>query len=520
MVTLAMPRWNASATFSGILLFGLLAMTARNAVDPDLWWHLRTGQWIIDTGRVPHSDPFSFTRAGHAWIAHEWLSEAVFYELWKHGGASALIVFSAMITTAGFMLLYLRCPGERHWAAAATALGAWVAAPSWGTRPQMFTFTLASLLLWLLARGEDRPRLLFWIPPLFLLWLNLHGGFALGPALLLAYAGGIILETAFGDSPWPEARPILFRVSLLVVVCLLLVPLNPSGTQLYLYPFDTLRSSGMRSFIAEWHSPDFHQTMYRPLLLLWLLLLAAFAGHRLRLKLRLLAPLLLTVLAALDAARHVPIFVLLAIPALAAALPVTRSFETLVSRNSRRGSLSWGRFQLVFNGTLVFLMAAFAVGQWISLAHSQKAREAELFPRRAVAFLQSGDYPRDVFVYYDWGGYVIWKLYPTYRVFVDGRADLYGDTLLNQSMNTVLDLHTGWRDILDRRNIEAILVPPSCAVAQALLLDPDWRAEFSDAKAIILFKRRPILQNSTLDSATYPPDRQRPTAARVTKVTK
>src|ERR1700687_3892738 len=171
-------------TFAAILLFGLLAMTARNAVDPDLWWHLRTGQWIAGTGHVPHSDPFSFTRAGQAWGSHEWLSEVVFYELWKYGGAAALIVFSTIITTAGFMLLYLRClphGKNRHWAAAATSFGALVSAPSWGVRPQMFTFALASLLLWLLEAGEHRPRLLLWIPPLFLLWLNLHAGFALGP---------------------------------------------------------------------------------------------------------------------------------------------------------------------------------------------------------------------------------------------------------------------------------------------------------------------------------------------------
>jgi len=191
--------------FAGILLFGLLAMTARNATDPDLWWHLRTGQWIVETGHVPHSDPFSFTRAGHAWVSHEWLSEVVFYELWKHGGAAALIVFSAIVTTAGFMLLYLRClssGGKEHWAAAATAFGALASAPSSGVRPQMFTFILASLLLWLLEGGteggteKDRPRLLLWIPPLFLLWLNLHAGFALGPALLLAYGVGLLMETA------------------------------------------------------------------------------------------------------------------------------------------------------------------------------------------------------------------------------------------------------------------------------------------------------------------------------------
>src|SRR6202158_3661680 len=197
------PDLSRARFFGSILLFGLLAMTARTALDPDLWWHLRTGQWIVETGHVPHSDPFSFTRAGHAWVSHEWLSEVVLYELWKHGGAPALIVFSAIITTAGFMLLYLRClfgGGKKHWATAATAVGALASAPSWGVRPQMFTFTLASLLLFLLETGEDRPRLLFWIPPLFLLWLNLHAGFALGLALLFAYGVGLILETAVGNT--------------------------------------------------------------------------------------------------------------------------------------------------------------------------------------------------------------------------------------------------------------------------------------------------------------------------------
>src|SRR6202167_6058862 len=305
------------AFFGGILLFGLLAMTARSATDPDLWWHLRTGQWIVETGHVPHSDPFSFTRAGHAWVSHEWLSEVAFYELWKHRGTTALIVFAAIITAAGFMLLYLRCLpfGQKaHWAAIASAFGALASAPCWGVRPQMFTFTLVSLLLWLIEAGEYRPKLLFWIPPLFLLWLNLHGGFALGPALLMAYGIGLIVETASGKTPWQQARPILVRLLLLLLVCLALVPLNPSGAQLYLYPFATLRSPGMRSFIVEWFSPDFHQSLYRPLLLLWLLLLTALATSRTRPRGRVMVPLILVAFAALDAVRHIPIFVLFAIP--------------------------------------------------------------------------------------------------------------------------------------------------------------------------------------------------------------
>jgi hypothetical protein len=483
-------RWSVRLVFPGILLFGLLAMTARNALDPDLWWHLRTGQRIVETGHVPHTDPFSFTRAGHAWVSHEWLSDVVFYELWKHGGNAALIVFSSIITTSGFMLLYLRCPGKRLWALAATVLGALTSAPCWGVRPQMFTFTLASLLLWLLEAGEHRPRLLFWIAPLFLLWLNLHAGFALVPALLLAYGVGLTLETAAGSTTWQQARSILLRLLPLLLVCLALVPLNPSGAQLYRYPFDTLRSPGMRSFIVEWFSPDFHQSLYLPLLLVWLLLLTALASTRSRPRGRVIVPLLFTSLAALDAVRHIPIFVLVAIPVIAAALP---SASASAATSLRRPESS--RFRPLFSGAVVILLAAFALVRWASLARGQNAREAEQFPQKAVAFLQASGHPPRIFVYYDWGGYAIWNLYPKYRVFVDGRADLYGDDLLRQ-FKTAIRLRTGWRDVLDSWQVQTVLVPSSSALAQALLLDPNWHAAFQDSQAIVLFRSHPPVENA------------------------
>lgn len=487
---------NTRITFAAVLLFGLLAMTARHAVDPDLWWHLRTGQWIVETGHVPHSDPFSFTRAGQAWVSHEWLSEVVFYELWKRGGAAALIVFSAIVTTAGFMLLYLRCPGKRYWAAAATAFGALASAPSWGVRPQMFTFAMASLLLWLVETGEHRPRLLLWIPPLFLIWLNLHAGFALGPALLLAYGMGVIAETAFGLTSWKEARPLVLRVLLLILACLALVPLNPSGAQLYRYPLDTLRSPGMRSFIVEWFSPDFHQSLYQPLLLVWLLVLTALASSRSRPRGRVIVPLILTSFAALDAVRHIPIFVLVAIPVIAAALPSASTSSALAEWRPYSA-----RLRPLFNGATVFLMAVFALVKWTGLARNQSARETEIFPQKAVAFLRTSDQPRRIFVYYDWGGYAIWNLYPEYRVFVDGRADLYGDELLRQ-FKTAIQLRTGWREVLDSWQVETVVVPPSCALAQALVLDGNWRAAFRDSRAIILVRTQNTVENAAISSIT------------------
>jgi hypothetical protein len=484
MMTFGIRGLNKIVIFDAILLFGLLAMTARNAVDPDLWWHLRTGQLIVETGHVPHSDPFSFTRAGQPWVSHEWLSEVAFYELWKHGGTTALIIFSAIVTTAGFMLLYLRCAAKakKHWAAAATAFGALASAPTWGVRPQMFTFVLASLLFWLVEAAGSRPKLLYWAPPLFLLWVNLHAGFAVGLALLMAYALGLLFEALSGATSWQSIRPLLIRVLLLFAVCLALVPLNPSGAQLYRYPFDTLSSTGMRSFISEWFSPDFHQPLYLPFLLLWLGVLARLATARSESKARVMIPLVLTAFASLDAARHIPIFVLAALPMISAT-PIASHPSPRLFSSGLRPSTDLSRFRPLFNRAVVLLMGIFMLMKWLAVIHFQGTAEADRYPEAAVASLQE-DRSNRIFAFYDWGGYVLWKLYPSHRVFVDGRADLYGDDLLRYS----IELRNGWRDVLDGWKVETILVPPNCALAQALLIDPAWYAAFRDSKSIV-FRR-------------------------------
>ncbi len=493
MVTLGISRWGTRvwgtrALFAAILFFGLLAMTARTATDPDLWWHLRTGQWIVQTGHVPHTDPFSFTRSGKPWVAHEWLLDVTFYELWRLGGPAALIVLASVVTTLGFLFLYWRCNARPHWAAAATVLGAWAAAPCWGVRPQMFTFTLAALLLWLVERAESRPRLLWWIPLLFVVWLNLHGGFAVGLALLLLYAGGLALEAATGETPWHEARPTLLRIGCAILACLALVPVNPSGARLYLYPLETLVAKEPRSLIVEWFSPDFHLGMYLPCLLVILLPLSVFAWVRPAIRWRMLLPLAFMLIAALDAVRHIPIFMLLAVPVIAQGV-------SSAERIADKGTAIWkpqsarrASRQFIYPAAAVAL-CVFALWRFADLARSQNAHEAEQYPHNAVAFLRTAKAPERLFAYYDWGGYAIWQLFPEYRPFLDGRADVYGDDLLKQ-FETTVQLGQNWRQVLDTWGVGTVLVPSDSALAQGLWLDNDWTAAYHDPKALV-FVRKP-----------------------------
>jgi len=298
-------------------------------------------------------------------------------------------------------------------------------------------------------------------------------------------------EVAAGQTPWPEARPILSRLLLLLVACLALVPLNPSGAQLYRYPLDVLHSAGMRSFIVEWLSPDFHQARYWPFLLICLLLMIACASSRVRPKARVLVPLLGAFLAALDAVRHIPIFVLLAIPVISAALPAaSSSWQFQQDRPTPTGNNS----RIAFHAAVLILMAVFTAVRWQTLVRHQAASEAEMFPRQAVESLRSegaGSTLR-LFAYYDWGGYAIWKLYPGERVFVDGRADLYGDDLIAQ-FKTAVELRRGWQKVLDEQGVEAVLIPTSCPLAQALALQSHWIVKYRDPKAIVFLRIKPAV---------------------------
>jgi hypothetical protein len=126
-----------------------------------------------------------------------------------------------------------------------------------------------------------------------------------------------------------------------------------------------------------------------------------------------------------------------------------------------------------------------------------------LFPQKAVEFLQAANRPGRLFAYYDWGGYAIWKLYPQSLVFVDGRADLYGDDILFQ-FKTAAQLHSGWKGVLDAWNVESVLVPPSSGLAQALFLDQGWHTAFSDSEAVILVRTGSKAENVLFSPETAP----------------
>jgi hypothetical protein len=474
-------------TFVVIFMLGLFALAARGIQDPDFWWHLRTGQYIVQTHSVPRHDPFSYTRAGQPWITHEWLSEAIFYLLYRSAGWAGLSVFFGIIIAASFVITYWRCAGRPYIAAAVVLLGAIATASAWGVRPQMFSLLFTAVILLLLDRASSaNPRSLWWIVPTMVVWVNLHAGFALGLALLGLAAVGWSLETWLGERDWDDLKPRLRTLALVFLFCLAAVPLNPSGWKLYRYPLDTLRSRTMQAYIVEWTSPNFHDHDFLPLLAFILVLVLAVAISPKKPRATWVVLLLATAYGGLNSMRHIPIFVLVATPLMAECLQAwleQRSWHGLSEPGASPTAV-----KSALNLVLIAAMMAFVVVRVAIVAKRQPGLEAKHFPSAAVTYLATQRPPAPLFNYYDWGGYFIWKLYPEYRVFIDGRADLYGDELMDTFTRTSSG-QDDWSEALQKYHVQTVVVPPKTGVAGLLRENAGWRQDFADEQAVIFTRR-------------------------------
>ena len=465
--------------FVWAFLLSLLSLAIRQSVsiDNDFWWHLKSGQFILQNASIPHFDPFSFTKGGSEWIAHEWLSEVFMYATFKLTGWTGLLLLFGLIISASLGICYYRCEGKPFIAGLAVFSAALASAPLFGLRPQMFTFLLASVFLAVLDRHlvQVSSRLLWLLPALMLLWVNLHAGFAMGLALILLFIAMAVL-----DKEWKKITPLLKTF----VVCVAVIPLNPNTFRMFFYPLETLSSPSMQTLIQEWFSPDFHQTRFLPLAVLMLATFAVLAVSPRRVRAGELLGLLVLSLAALRSGRHIPLFAIFAAPIFARHLHYWMSTKKgLIT--TRRGPAT--TIQIILNLALLLLPTLVIVRQLIDFKNREPEYESQRFPRAAVDFLQSYASAGPMFNDYNWGGYLIWRLYPEHKVFIDGRADVYGDEFIFEYLNTY-HAEPGWRDRLDLHGIRTVLIDPHSQLSNLLRQEKAWRNVFEDSAAAIFIR--------------------------------
>jgi hypothetical protein len=215
-----------------VVFFGFCALfAAQKIVDPDFWWHLKTGEWIWQHKAVPYVDPFSYTFKGAEWINYEWLFHAVIYPIYQLSGFGGLIIFVIICVLSIFLILFFACrevEGGNRWLSITILFLALLVA--WGrfsVRPQMISFILLALYLYLLIlHREDKittRKLMLLLIPTQIVWVNVHGSFLLGIFLVGAYALGRFVPLAL--SHHRGLKPVFQDKKLqgLVFLCLLLV---------------------------------------------------------------------------------------------------------------------------------------------------------------------------------------------------------------------------------------------------------------------------------------------------------
>jgi hypothetical protein len=478
------------------LLTALASVYAMRTADADLWGHLLYGRLFAEGGGTS-DDPFAYTTAGRHWCNHEYLSQMLLWLAYSAGGPSGLIVLKCLVGGAavGFLYAAVRlgsadaCVWAPVFMLSVHTLGRWFL-----FRPQLFTFLLFALFVFILFRHLLRRRGCLWLLPLLTaLWVNLHGGFlaglgAVGLALLLRAAQACRTEgirpTALARATWP--------LGITLLGCLAASLLNPLGWRLWPYLATELSFEPNRRYIDEWQPPRFTALDWSSCTLLALLALLAAVGllaskrkeplYGLRPWQWLLSCVPLAFLAT-RSVRHIPIFTLWAAPVLAL---LAQAAQQAWAENRL-----WQRGRLLATGVIgvpALLTVCFVLSSPAPVIRTDGPVLGSRSPWGAVAFLRANGVRGHVYVPLWWGSYLTWELYPAVRVSMDGRnVTLFAGEQVEANLSFYLDAEPDSEAPL-RLSTDFLLVPTDTAVLGRLRSDSRWVVLYEDAGAVLLVR--------------------------------
>lgn len=451
-------------------LVGTLAATFA-ANDPDLFWHLASGAWMLDHGRLLDRDVFSTTMAGTPYSVGQWLGEVVFAALYRAGGWLAIdLLRAALVAIATFFTarIVLRFQPHPGWAIAPIVATVLISKFLWGDRPQLFSLALFPICLdTLLAARFGASRRIWALVPLLLVWANLHGAFVAGIALLAVF----VIEA------WIARTPERRTFTIAAVLGALATLVTPSGAAAFSFAASYARSA---SAVIEERPADLLSPAGLAFSALLLgALLAIFVTPRADFAARTGSPILwagllgpFTVLG-LAHQRQLPYAAMILAPLLAATLPMVRR------RAAASAPLVPRRIAALMLVALFIAAAAVAIGaapRWPDLS---------AYPARAANALRQR--PGPLLNEYDWGGYLVFAV-PEQPTFIDGRgAALYPSRLLDE-FEIAVGLHPGYRRVLDDHGVRLVLLRPDRALAVALRED-GWEVVAEEPGSWVLLQR-------------------------------
>jgi len=484
-----------------VLLFSLAygSLAQRLLSDADIGWHIRSGQQIVRAHAAPLSDSFSSTMGGKPWFAWEWLYDLAIGIIYSSVGLNGVVFLSALIITLTFSYLFrllLVRGASLPIAVVFVLLSASASTIHLLARPHLVSWLLAVIWLQILdsceadsiARGRIRS-MVFWLPALMLLWVNLHGGFLMGLVLLGIYllAAGIRFFSQGDGAPRELTGKWAKTLGAVTGLCALASFANPYGYKLHVHVYQYLSNRFLMDHIDEFLSPNFHGLPQKCFALLLLLSMLTLAINRRPPRSSHLLVVLFAAYAGLYASRNIPIASILL--ALVIAPLLSQVIAELAGRNeiSSRLRQCLSRLQS-FSGALL-------LGCWVCLHHGRLGSrqlmdaqfDAKRFPVQAAEVLVQQQVHEPVFSPDLWGGYLIYRLYPHLKVVVDDRHDLYGEEFLKDYLKTVR-VEPGWDKLLKENHVNWILIPVGSSLSSILKGKPAWKIVHEDEVAILFYR--------------------------------
>ena len=458
-----MPRTVSPATtfalFAGLAGFALAAFSPGLLNDGDTYWHIRAGEWMLAHRAVLRTDVFSYTMAGAPWHTQEWLAEILMALTWPARGWAGIHLLFAVCAglTAGVVGFYVRKRVDMIAALLTVVLGLCCVTASLLARPHMLALPL--LAIWtagLAAAREKQEAPSWWLLPLIPLWANLHGSFAFG----LALAGALCVEAV---AEAPDRRKAATGWGLFLLAAAVSAMATPFGFHTLLFPFQLSAMQGL-AFIGEWQASDFS----KPSALALALLTALFVLGSGKMKVPPLRLLLLLGLVwlALSHTRHQMLLGVTAPILLASSL--AKSWPAREQPSSRL-------FAPVAGVLLVAMIGA-------RLALPAVRTDGPVTPASALAHVPQSLRQTPVLNGYGFGGYLIWG---GVKVYIDSRADLYGDTFLQNYSRIITPDRDALAAALAARRIGWTILPSQAPVAKLMDTMPGWKRLYSDRFAAV-----------------------------------
>lgn len=458
------------------LLYAAFFLFCFHEADEDLWGRMAAGRLAAAEGRVPLEDPFAYVPTRPTWVDHEWLAGRIFFEVYRRFSGAGLMVLNLALglATLGFASGAATRAGGAPWARLATLLGVWpLLAHGFSSllRAQAFSFALFAALLWLLERARQGKRgALALFLPLTAVWGNLHGGFVVGPLLMLVYGAAALVEGRRKDAA---------LVTALAVLCFAATGANPYGTAYWSYLASALAMP--RPYIVEWRAvrllgwDDLHIKLAL-LLALWVV------SRRLRGEAALC--LLGVGAATLLHLRFTPFLALALIVFLPR--PLEETFQKAASQAPRGKRLRRSLVPLALMLTLQLLVFLGAAISWpeLRLAPALEVR-TDRYPVAALAFMRERSLGGNLAVFFNWGEYALYHLYPACRVSFDGRLEtVYPEEIIQLNL-AFTDGKPEGRALLTDYPTDLALYPAGSGAHRLLALEPGFGLLYQDDTAVL-----------------------------------